>query len=173
MKQIRNSVFETNSSSSHSICVSTKKGLGWDNKLPVDQDGTLHIPFGEFGWGPEILSTPVEKISYYCTDHVGHLRNYCYGDDKKPWEDLIYEFKNKPEIQELIKIIKENCPDVKDVMFISSDSYDPFGYVDHDSSGTSYGVKDLRDYIFNNSVYVIIDNDNSNYYDDHDPEEDL
>lgn len=169
MKQIRNSVFETNSSSSHSICVSKKKGLGWNNTLPVDSNGNLHIKFGEFGWGPEILSTPLEKIEYYCTDNVGTLR----WNEKKSWNDLIYEYKNNSEIQELIKIIKENCPNVKDVVFDKGDKYYPFGYIDHDSSGITASIKDLRDYIFNNSVYVIIDNDNSNYYDDHDPEEDL
>ena len=42
MYQVRNGVFETNSSSTHSICISKK---------PVDADG-CHVDFhlGEFGW---------------------------------------------------------------------------------------------------------------------------
>lgn len=42
MIQIRNGVFETNSSSTHSICISKK---------PVDADGChVDFHFGEFGW---------------------------------------------------------------------------------------------------------------------------
>ena len=42
MKQIRSNVFETNSSSTHSICISKK---------PVSVDGSsIHFYIGEYGW---------------------------------------------------------------------------------------------------------------------------
>jgi hypothetical protein len=49
MKQIRNNVFETNSSSTHSICISKK---------PVSADGSfIHFYIGEYGWGHDCVST--------------------------------------------------------------------------------------------------------------------
>jgi hypothetical protein len=42
MKQIRKGVFETNSSSTHSICIAKDDGL----TIPK----SLHFDFGEFGW---------------------------------------------------------------------------------------------------------------------------
>lgn len=41
MKQIRRGVFETNSSSTHSICIS---------KAPVTVGGYIHFGIGEYGW---------------------------------------------------------------------------------------------------------------------------
>lgn len=48
MRQIRHNVFETNSSSTHCLAFS-KKNRGYSYELPVDEDGVLTIPFGEFG----------------------------------------------------------------------------------------------------------------------------
>lgn len=49
MKQIRNNVFETNSSSTHSICISKK---------PVLADGHfIHFHIGEYGWENDCVDT--------------------------------------------------------------------------------------------------------------------
>lgn len=137
MINIRNSVFETNSSSSHSL-VFSKKNRGYSYDLPVDENGVLVIPYGEFGWGPDILKTPIEKLSYLITDHGG------IDDD-------------------IIEMIKTKCPKVKEVETEPVDSYWPEGYVDHESVGTSRGVSP-EELVFNNSIIVIIDNDNSCYF---------
>ena len=42
IKKIRQSVFETNSSSTHSICIATD--------TTIDFPKSLHFEFGEFGW---------------------------------------------------------------------------------------------------------------------------
>lgn len=59
MKKIRNNVFETNSSSTHSICIAT------DAELIIPQ--SLHFSFGEFGWGYDTLNSVEEKASYLYT----------------------------------------------------------------------------------------------------------
>jgi len=59
MIQIRKHVFETNSSSTHSICV-TKKNIG-KIKLP---EKIMFSP-GEFGWEEAILNMTEEKASYF------------------------------------------------------------------------------------------------------------
>ena len=49
MKQIRRNVFETNSSSTHSICISKK---------PVTADGQfIHFYIGEYGWENDCVDT--------------------------------------------------------------------------------------------------------------------
>ena len=164
MKKIRRYIFETNSSSSHSLAFS-KKNRGYSYELPVDEDGVLTIPFGEFGWGPDVLKTPIDKLSYYVTD------NYMDGiDADKDWEDVVEELKEKDWVRELIDMIKTNCPYVKEVTFEKSDSYDPFGYVDHQSCGTSHEDDiSAEELIFSNDVIIIIDNNNSCHFDDYFP----
>lgn len=154
--QVRQNVFETNSSSMHSLVISNKD-RGYDYDLPVDENGVLTISFGEFGWGPEILKEPLEKISYVITDRcsVGSLD----FDEKEALESEI--------VKEVIDLIKSKCPNVKDVKIQRSGSYWPYGYVDHESQGTSYKDKNLEHLIFSNSVIIIIDNDNSRNYEDY------
>jgi len=151
MKQIRRKVFETNSSSSHSL-VYSKKDRGYNYDLPVDKDGVLTIPFGEFRWGPEILTTPMQKLSYYITDNFSGQ-----GID-------VQEVYDTKEAKYLISIIKKNCPQVKEVRFKESEEDIDFGYVDHQSVGTSTGERDLEKLIFSNSIIILIDNDNSDHY---------
>ena len=60
MKTIRNSVFETNSSSMHSFNIS--------NKTPaITQYNNLQLFIcadGEYGWGPGTVGSPGEKLDY-------------------------------------------------------------------------------------------------------------
>lgn len=161
MIKIRNSVFETNSSSSHSL-VFSKVDRGHSYDLPVDENGVLTIPFGEFGWGPEILRTPLEKLSYIITDRGG----WSYDDDNKPWDEILEELKEDAEIQQIIEIVKRNVPAVKEVTFEPASDFYPRGYVDHQSQGTSRNA-DTADIIFNNSIIILIDNDNSCHFEDY------
>ena len=48
MKQIRRNVFETNSSSTHSICIS---------KAPVTVGNYIYFRIGEYGWGNDCVDT--------------------------------------------------------------------------------------------------------------------
>lgn len=59
MKQIRQSVFETNSSSTHSICIAKNATL----ELPKE----IHFSLGEFGWKCDTLGTLRSKASYLYT----------------------------------------------------------------------------------------------------------
>ena len=160
MINIRHSVFETNSSSSHSLVMS-KKDRGYNYDLPVDENGILVIPFGWFEWGPDILKTPMEKLSYKVTD----LMMRCDTWHKSPKEIYKMIEKNK-EIQKLINLIKHHCPQVKDVTFqLHDDSTFPCGDIDHESCGTCNDVDAMR-LIFDNSIIILIDNDNScHFYD--------
>jgi len=66
MKKIRKGVFETNSSSTHSICIAK------DAELTIPK--SLHFDFGEFGWEYDTLSDVYTKASYLYTGLMGNGR---------------------------------------------------------------------------------------------------
>ena len=180
MFKIRNGCFETNSSSSHSIALS-KKVRGFNYDLPVDEDGVLTIPFGEFGWSANLLKTPIEKLSYYITDNLpwddlGIDYDYWMIDLKNigdSWDEVCEKLKETEAFSKMISKIKSCCPEVKSVEFEQNRCGEyPFGYVDHQSCGTSHEDDiSFEDLIFNNSSIIIIDNDNSCYFEDWDNED--
>lgn len=59
MKKVRNSVFETNSSSTHSICIATRPVLQLKDEVWLE--------FGEFGWESDEYSDTTSKASYLYT----------------------------------------------------------------------------------------------------------
>ena len=53
-KQTRHSVFETNSSSTHSISIAYSSSVGdLMSILPVNDEGNVVLNGGEFGWADE------------------------------------------------------------------------------------------------------------------------
>jgi len=141
MKNIRRNVFETNSSSSHSISISTKDNLFDD--LEQDENGVITLNGGEFGWGYDKYHDALTKA------------NYCAVDSY-----------DQPEEREmLISVIKEHtgCRDV--VLNINKDfNSGNWSYIDHQSQGTSeyafQSRESLKRFIFDPSSYLTIDNDN-------------
>lgn len=67
MKQVRQGVFETNSSSTHSICIAK-------NISEFDIPKEVHFSFGEFGWERDVLGSIYEKASYLYTGLIENNR---------------------------------------------------------------------------------------------------
>ena len=65
MKQVRRSVFETNSSSTHSITIT--HGKISNNDIHVDRDGYIHTELGDFGWEVCDYRGQAERLSYLVT----------------------------------------------------------------------------------------------------------
>ena len=131
---IRNKVFETNSSSTHSISIEI--GEEWDNIIP-NQDGVIKLYGGEFGWEWRAYNDALTKA------------NYCAVACKLGQTSF-----NKRELKE---VIKEYTGATK-VKF----KFDNYG-IDHQSAETleDLYVSDLKDFIFNKSSYLYTGNDNS------------
>lgn len=167
MKFVRNNLFETNSSSAHSLAFGTSKiirGAGWG--IPEDetdfsnplyhlyeipscyQGYTLHEWLGEYGWGYDVLSTPQEKFSYLITGIW--QRNGGFSLEKSMFYTEI-----KHWLTELgIPVIESSA--------------DEEGYIDHESTHlvnpSLFKTKeDLITYLFNDNVIIYIENDNSDY----------
>lgn len=170
-KQMRRSVFETNSSSTHSISI--RKGDISNSYLRVDPyDNKIHISFGEYGWGYETLNTQYERLSYLCTMLLETEANKVFSIKD------IYETNGFKLIDEVISS-KCNCDGIyfddkieinsyknskeEDVYYVDID-----GYIDHQSCEDYTSINeflkdwdtDIENFIFNDNVTVIIDNDN-------------
>ena len=150
MKKIRNAVFETNSSSSHSISVSeVNSDELMDNVMLMDENDNVVVEPGEFGWEQEVYNDSVTKASYMLT----YVKNYC-GDDESKFEEML-----KNVIME-----QTGCNDV--IFNESSDQYWKFGYIDHQSSSDNAyhwvfeDKETLRQFIFNKESILETDNDN-------------
>jgi hypothetical protein len=166
MKQIRQGVFETNSSSSHSVSI--RKGNLNPSELKVNSlDGKVSVNFGSFGWGPERLTEQHEKLSYLCTMLVATEGRRINSLDE------FYETKGFKAINEAIQDYCY-CDGIifNDEITLANWGNENYiqidGYIDHQScedySNIEEFLNDYRtniiDFIFNNGVVVNIDNDN-------------
>lgn len=120
MKQIRNNVFETNSSSTHSICISKK---------PVSVDGHfIRFHIGEYGWEND------------CVDAADYLYTAILEQDE--CDELLDKLKKILDKYS----IKYNFEEP--IYHVSSDGEDKwleYGYIDH-----SYELKEFLDIILSN-----------------------
>ena len=135
---IRNNVFETNSSSTHSVTIkSTNK---WDNILP-NSDNIIIIYGDDFGWEWEKYNDAYTKAKY-CAVYFKH-------DDTK--------------LEELKEIISDYT-NADDVIFYVDDSYIDHQSSDILDDLT---MEEIKDFIFclDSWLYLGNDNsDNSNFY---------
>lgn len=134
--KIRLGVFETNSSSSHSISFNPwQPGKSGNNFLP-DTDGKIHIHGEGFGWGWFKYNDAITKANYY-----------------------LEEFKDDEDRLEVLKEVIEDFTGYPVVIEKDDD-----GYIDHQSQGTltiSKSREEVKDFIFNPDVWLYIGDDNS------------
>lgn len=168
MRKIRKNVFETNSSSMHSVCISGEKELDNPN-LPI-LCGTNKVlsRFGEFGWEIENYSDQETKLSYLLTmiaETSYRKENKCNFyelDDFKMVQDVICEYCKCDgiEIYGDFEVKKSNYGDY---YYLDFD-----GYIDHQSHEDysclqdfldDYGVT-IKEFIFSPDVILHTDNDN-------------
>ena len=138
MIQIRQSVFETNSSSTHSLVYKSKKPSEINkHKIPdyyLNKDGNLDINFGQYHWTRE---TPIknwhEKLNYLMTlialevlsghkdpnyvvkkEGYDYLAGYCWNDyedenAQQRWNDACKILDESDLVKELKALIKKYC----------------------------------------------------------------
>lgn len=150
MKTIRHNVFETNSSSTHSISINSTTEL-YDSITP-DSNGVITLTGGQFGWEWEQYNDALTKANYCAVDVHGN------GDLEKMLRDVIMEHTG-----------------AKDVVFDLTTDYrqDNYSYIDHQSVGTVHpafsSADNLKNFIFNSKSYLFTGNDNTdepaNFYD--------
>lgn len=142
MIKIRSNVFETNSSSVHSIVItnsSTKPG--W----------FIDFTIGQFGWEFNELKTPEEKASYFYTAACSLLER-----------DVFNEIAEKLSLYDVDAYCNEHAKFHKEDNYVWLEN----GYIDHVDELEDW-VNDLMNdtdklirFIFNDESFVITGNDN-------------
>jgi len=152
----RRAVFETNSSSTHSICVSLDTEI--NDGLYVNPEGICKIYPGEFGWGYSQHNDAASKASYMLT-HVmsSKEQGYCL-DEVKQTERL-----------DMLRGVIQSVTGAKEVEFVpNTEEYWKWGYIDHQSIESNGGAGEpvwqspevLRRFIFSRESLLEIDHDN-------------
>lgn len=170
MKQIRRGVFETNSSSSHSVSINSRGELKKSYLIVDSYDNKVHVPLGEFGWEIETYDSQLDKLSYLCTMAVETYQGFPSVED-------FFESNNFKIINEAIANYC-NCDGIHIDTKLKVDSYtydkkttyylEHDGYIDHQSCEDYGSLQDFLDdyntdvinFIFNSGVLVHTDNDN-------------
>jgi hypothetical protein len=141
MKKIRNKVFETNSSSCHSISIADETKEFILDMIYPDDEGNIILDGGEFGWEWFKSNNALFKANYACVSFLN----------------------NDYATQKLKDIIKEQTG-CNEVIIKATDDYpsDYSSYIDHESSDiVSHDVEDLKNFIFNKNSWLFGGNDNS------------
>lgn len=152
MKKIRKSVFETNSSSTHSICVANTD----DYQIPE----SLHFGFDEFGWERSTLRDIQSKADYLYT---GLIHTYRPKDAKSIIKFL--KLKGISVTYEPAKYSKKSYTQ-HDGKIREYTSCDNDGYIDHNSELKPFlddmvsNKKALLAYLFSDLSYIMTGNDN-------------
>lgn len=146
---IRKGVFETNSSSTHSISIAKNDIQLCTDKLPVSTNNEIKIYPGDFGWDYDCFYDAQTKASYCLT--------WIFEGSEEGRAELIEQLK---------RVIHSVMGEDKNIIFVVDDSI-PFYYqgsIDHQSIEVAQEafVSDdtLRAFIFNPQSFLVTDNDN-------------
>ena len=134
-KIIRTGVFETNSSSTHSLSVAREDQEFVMETIYPDQNGIINVDGQQFGWGWDRYNDAMSKLAYAFQDSPDH--NY-----------------------DLIKEVVMKQTGASEVNFDEGD-----GYIDHGGVGTTEDIRwdreEMRNFIFNKNSWLFIGNDNT------------
>ena len=172
---LRNSVFETNSSSCHSLALT--KGENGERSLSklytdyqLDKNGNLYFNLGEYGWGFDVLSDFQSKLDYVMTYAIIKGSHYDFLDLMKALHDVT-QFNQLYFGEQLVgywneeenKFTFSGC--YSDVDDLERDIGD--AYIDHDSLDLLNGIIaddiKLKNLLFVKESEIVIDNDNHSF----------
>jgi hypothetical protein len=146
---IRHSVFETNSSSSHSITISETPNML--QTITPDESGRIVLGTGEYGWGYEHYNDAETKADYAAL----------FARNGQTWgEDYRILTTDHNELMGVLEIVLKEQTGATEIVFEDD------GYIDHQSLDNDElmdlfkNPSALRNWIFNPACELIIDNDN-------------
>lgn len=144
IKLIRNSVFETNSSSCHSISLSVNNVF--DDTIIPDGNGVITVSPGEFGWEICQYTDAETKLSYAWTWAI----NYANSPDDA--------------IDYLTKLVCEYTGATKIEYQQLQQGFANDGYIDYQSSDVMEDIffdpLQLKQFLFSTNSILYTDNDN-------------
>ena len=154
MRQERRGVFETNSSSTHSICIATNR----HTELVYPEK--LYFRCDNFGWKFDKLTSPEDKAAYL---YASFLDLYTRDKAQEVMAFIMETLDSVGVVCEFETPIYKNCGSGK--FYIENASVDHCGEYDHGrfvDKTTSNKGRLLR-YLFSNESFVLTGNDNSDF----------
>lgn len=154
-KQIRRAVFETNSSSSHSLTLPAKDALLVSFPKNQLRAGVVKLGKGEFGWEWTRIYHPLGKLEYLFTQLMPGVA-VPEGDAREVTNQIRQQ---EPRFNMLYGVV-QGFTGCRIELIPGSD-----GYVDHESLGVGMELfsdeEQLKDFIFSPDAYVQTGNDNN------------
>jgi hypothetical protein len=155
--QTRHLVFETNSSSTHSISIAASSDGVYDT-IPVDDDGVVHLHGGNFGWEWDRYNDAETKANYCAIDAYNKYSETYNGP-------IVTDEVVEARIQMLKEVIMEVTGAIEVVFDFTVNEWDNNNnaFIDHQSSGTAHEAfenkETLKDFIFNPASVLWTGND--------------
>lgn len=166
MIQVRNRLFETNSSSTHSLVIAPDKNFEKNFNLVLNNDGMIEVN----GWDQNS-----DYVAYGFYEKLAYMLSWMYlrendnpsWSDAKEFEDFIYpsdyvDTSYEDEYQTILEVIQKHYPQVKGFVLKNIDdiSWDhqtmPY---ESDFVITLWSEEEIEGYLFNNSVKVVVGRD--------------
>ncbi len=181
---IRKNVFETNSSSSHSLSIKRNRSGKYDYNIPLQKNGNCPIIFGrdyDFGWGDAVYCDTYAKLNYLACMAFECHNHLMYKIGREPLSNLDDVLKIK-DMKKLSSVLKKNIKGFTGLVINSVDfsryrmspqslylleSIDHQSWEDYkniDEFLKKYNIS-LENFLFNPAVKLIIGNDNCDNYD--------
>ena len=166
MKVIRNSVWETNSSSMHTVSIEGKKDI--TKYAFVGDSKSLGIHLDEYGWSGPDCDDFMSKLEYaMCMVLMTEYPYFEYWDEDFTINQTVLE--SLDGYQLLLNAVRTQFPECEEIVIKKNDGYYPYGYIDHQSCESYHSLKDFLEdcdldverYLFDYNVVVHIDNDNN------------
>lgn len=161
-KKLRQSVFETNSSSTHCLSVRNADASDAIRQYMQENGKTLNVKGDSFGWEFETYDTPDKKLSYVYTLACSYS-----WDEYLTMREFMKETLRSVGFEPIFEEMKERkySPDGDSfVEPVQQESWDV--YIDHsecleDFADKIFSDKDLMlSFIFNKGSYILTGNDN-------------
>ena len=166
MKRIRKGIFETNSSSTHALCIVKE-----DNKLEKPEKLKFDI-YGDFGWSFEVFNSQSDKFTYltimalelgdeetkpYMINLIKALKEIGYKEIYSPERDDYSYIYTEKEIEE-----------VADSLMKKWRSMDFRPYIDHIDSAYGFlirllnpeNIEELKRFMLSSKSFITTGNDN-------------
>lgn len=138
MLNIRNNVFETNSSSSHSVSLVTSDGSELLESFVPDENGNIVLKGGDFSYTEKWITSTIDKLNFVAV----YFHAYYDPELKERFERVVKEHTGAAEIIYDIRLQVQDQQSANS--FLSTEYAEPSSY---------YSENELRvtlDNIFNN-----------------------
>ena len=116
-KVIRKSIFETNSSSVHTLVVLRKEA----NNIPVSKTGKMRVKLGYFGKNSTTEFDQMTKMSYVLTVTMIKLGLFDYG--REAFKEHVETLRDDCIYDKILEDIQNYVPEVKEIVPVYSPGY--------------------------------------------------